>query len=147
MSLPARLADVLEVVNSSIDRAERIDFLISLAQRFPSLPKRPLPTPYDEAHRVPGCESEAFVWAFGDPRAVSLEYRIENPQGLSAMALAVLLKESLEGLSAEEIARVPDDLPLALFGAELSMGKAMGLTGIVRMTKHWAAHPEPAPAE
>jgi cysteine desulfuration protein SufE len=80
---------------------------------------------------VPGCESEVYV------AQVNGEIRIavDNPQGISAMALAVILQHSLTGASRAEIEAVPEDVVYQIFGKELSMGKSMGLTGMVRMVK------------
>lgn len=38
-----------------------------------------------------------------------------------------------------EVAKVEDDLPLEIFGHELSMGKTMGLNGMVAMVRLAAA--------
>lgn len=91
--------------------------------------------PYDESHRVRGCESEVFVWAFKEGNGVKLYYAVDNPQGVSAMALCAILDESLSGRSVDEIGQVPDEIVYEIFGRELSMGKSMGLMGIVQMTK------------
>ena len=47
------------------------------------------------------------------------------------MALAGLLEQGLEG----RVAEVPDELVYEVFGRELSMGKSMGLTNMVRMVR------------
>ena len=66
MALPTRLAETLELIES-LDRSERIDALIALADRFREVPERVARRPFDEAARVPGCESQAYV--FAEPRA------------------------------------------------------------------------------
>lgn len=133
-----RLEQFLADLAMFSDHAERIQVLISIGERFEPAPPDVAAKPYDESHRVPGCESEAFVWATGSPASVQLHYAVENPQGISAMALAVILKENLDGESAATIAGVSEDLVTTIFGRELSMGKSMGLTGMVRMTREWA---------
>lgn len=122
-----------------MDRQDRIETLIEVAESFEPASSSWVPTqPFPEANRVPGCESEAFVFASGTPDAVELEYAVLNPQGISAMAMAALLRQHLSGLSATEIAQVPDSIVFDLFGTELSMGKSMGLQGMVAATRSHA---------
>ena len=46
--------------------------------------------------------------------------------------MAVILRETLEDAPLAEIAALPADLPYRIFGRELSMGKNMGLLGMVQ---------------
>lgn len=132
-ALPAKLADLLATLDLLPDRADRIQLLIDVAERFRGVPEEVAARPYPEAHRVPGCESEAFVWAepLGDG-TFRYRFAVENPQGISAKALAVILEETLSGAPPEEVARVPPDLIYRIFGPELSMGKSMGLMGMIQ---------------
>jgi cysteine desulfuration protein SufE len=131
-ALPEKLADLLATLELVDDRNVRIQLLIDLADRFEAVPESVAARPYPESHRVPGCESEAFVWAEPRPDG-TFRYRfaVENPQGISAKALAAILDDTLSGVPPEEVARVPADLIYRIFGAELSMGKSMGLMGMV----------------
>ena len=54
------------------------------------------------------------------------------------MAMSVILDETLSGAPLEEVTEVPSDVPYRFFGRELSMGKTMGLMGIVGMVKSFA---------
>jgi cysteine desulfuration protein SufE len=65
-------------------------------------------------------------------------FAVENPQGISAMATSVILHESLSGAPPEQILRVPKDAIYTIFGNELSMGKSMGLMGILAMVQNYA---------
>ena len=135
-SLPPKLERLLESFALLPGRAERIQLLIDLAGRFQGVPEELAERPYPEEHRVPGCESEVYLWA--EPLAdgtLKLRFAVENPQGISAKAMAVILDETLSGAPLEAVARVPRDLPYRLFGQELSMGKSMGLTGMVTMVQ------------
>lgn len=118
------------------DRADRIQMLIDIADRFRKIPAEIAVPPYDESRRVPGCESEAFVWAVprGDG-AYEYEFDVLNPQGVSAKAMAAILKDTLSGEKPEIVAKLPEEVVYQIFGNELSMGKTMGLTGMVRMVK------------
>jgi cysteine desulfuration protein SufE len=59
--------------------------------------------------------------------------------------MAVILDESLSGAPLQEVASVSEDLVYEVFGRELSMGKSMGLMGMVSMAaaaarRHQAAN-------
>lgn len=137
-ALPARLAETLDLVGS-LERAERVDALISLADRFRDVPERIARRPFDESARVPGCESQAFVFADERPDGtLDFHFAVENPQGLSAKAFAVVLAESLSGEPLELVAAVPAAVVERLFGRELSMGKNLGLTGMLQFVQREA---------
>lgn len=119
------------------DRADRIDALVAIGQRYDKASAADVPRTAER--RVPGCESEVYIDA--QPQGQGLKYRfaVDNPQGISAMALAELLDEGLSGEPLQTVIQVPDDLVYEVFGRELSMGKSLGLTGMLRMVKQEAA--------
>jgi cysteine desulfuration protein SufE len=136
---PPKLADTLDTLDFLEDRSERIQLLIDIGSRFADVPPRIATRPFDESHRVPGCESEAFVWA--EPRpdgTLDFHFAVENPQGISARALATILGDTLSGAPIEQVATIEDDLVYRIFSRELSMGKSMGLTGMVAMVRRFA---------
>ena len=139
--IPARLDELLEDFSFISDRNERAAWLIDAADRFDEVrvPPEVAAPPYDEAHRVPACESDAFVWALPTEGGV-LDFRFDvlNPQGLSAMALAVILNDCCSGAPLQEVAAIPQDIVLKIFGREVSMGKGQGLMGLVTMVTHAA---------
>jgi cysteine desulfuration protein SufE len=135
MSLPDRLERLLAQLDR-LDRDNRIQTLIDTAERFRPVPPRVAVRPYLADHRVPGCESEAYVWA--EPNrdgSLTFHFAVENPQGISAMALAAILSESLSGVPPDEVMAVPVDIVYRIFGRELSMGKSLGLMGVVNMVR------------
>jgi cysteine desulfuration protein SufE len=69
---------------------------------------------------------------------LDFHFAVENPQGISAKALAVLLGDTLSGAPPEQVAAVPQDIVYQVFGSELSMGKSMGLMGMVSMVANLA---------
>ena len=138
---PPKLNELVEDFSLITDRNERAEYLIEIADRFPDVKVPPTiaTQPYPEDHRVPACESEAFVWALENPDG-TLKYYFDvlNPQGLSAMAMSVILDESCSGAPLEQVAAVQPDVVFSLFGKEVSMGKGQGLMGIVTMVQHEA---------
>lgn len=137
--IPERLAETLMVFDMLDDRAARIETLIGIAERFEPVPAEIASRPYPEENRIKECESQAYVWAVPQKDG-SLKYffAVENPQGISAMATCVILDEGLSGAPTEQVVAVPTDIVYSIFGKELSMGKSMGLTGIVNRCKSLA---------
>lgn len=143
--MPEKLADLLEMIGSVGDRTERIELLISLGEKFKGVPESVATRPYPEDRKVPACESEAYVFAVPRPDGtLDFHYAVENPQGISAMATAVILKDACSGAPLDRVAAISTDIVYTIFGNELSMGKSMGLTGMVRMTAHEAKTRLPA---
>ena len=139
-TMPKKLANLLATLEMMPDRADRIQLLIDIAKRFREVPPEVATRPFSDEHKVPACESEAFLWA--TPRedgSIQFHFAVENPQGISAKAMAVILDESLSGELPETIVQgLPGDLPHQIFGRELSMGKSMGLMGMVSMVQNSA---------
>ena len=139
-TVPPRLQQYLDTFSLLDDRGERIQLLIDIADRFHEVPETIAARPFGKEHQAPHCESEAYVWVVSaEDGSLDLHFAVENPQGISARAMAVILQESLAGERPETVAQIPVDLPHAFFGSELSMGKTMGLTGMVAMVKKEAA--------
>ena len=133
--LPARLASTLSLLEG-FERNDRIQVLVDIAGRFRPVSERIASRPYPAERRVPGCESEAYVWA--EPNAggtLTFHFAVENPQGISAMALAAILHDSVSGAPLEQVLAVPGDIIYRIFGSELSMGKSLGLMGMVNMIR------------
>ena len=138
VELPKALADVVADFHS-LDRGLRAEMLIEYADRFESVPATVATRPFPETARAPRCESEAFVFATDRPDgSVDLWFAVENPQGLSAKAWAVILRETLSGAPLEQVVRVPHDTIFAVFGRDVSMGKGQGLIGMLEVVQHEA---------
>ena len=152
-SLPSKLQSLLETFDSVTDAEERAMLLVSFADRFREVPPEIAVRPFPNSQRVEYCESEAYVWAIPlrDGR-IKLWFAIENPSGVSAKALSAILDETLSGSTPAEIASIATDIVGRIFRQNISMGKGMGLTGIVEkvrtLARRHVAEPsrEPAPA-
>ena len=119
------------------DRGERAEMLIEYADRFIEVPPAIATRPFPEDRRAPRCESDAFVWALDQPDGtLQFHFAVENPQGLSAKAWAVIMDETLSGRPLEEIAGVSGELIFQIFGRDLSMGKGQGLLGMLDVVQH-----------
>lgn len=136
--LPAPLADAIADFEF-VDRSLRAEMLIEYADRFRDVDPAVATRPFDERHRAPRCESDAFVFPV-DRADGMLDYHfaVENPQGLSAKAWAVVLAETCSGQPLEQVAAIPQDVIFRLFGRDLSMGKGQGLIGMLDLVQHAA---------
>ncbi len=135
--MPAKMARTRDRF-AGMDRTQRIQVLIDLGKKFKPIPESIAARPFPEERKVPGCESGAYVWAEDDADSIKFHFAVENPQGISAMATAVLIDRNLSGAPLEEIAAVPPDIIYEIFGNELSMGKNLGLTNMLAMCQHEA---------
>lgn len=135
-SLPTRLKELIELFNATTDPEERISLLIGYAERYKEVPPEVASRPFPASQRVEFCESEAYVWAVPQHEGrLKLYFAVENPSGVSAKALAAILDESLSGATPAEIASVPTDIIYQIFRQNISMGKGMGLMGIVEKVR------------
>lgn len=141
MAIPDTLQAVLDDIGSITDRSERAELLIETADRFSAVrvPPSIAQPPYDDVHKAPACESEAYVWAVDQPDGtLRLYFDVLNPQGLSAMAMSVILNETLSGQPLDQVAAISDEIVFTLFGREISMGKGAGLMGIIGLVRQEA---------
>jgi len=131
--LPPRLAELLDALEAFPDPAERGSVLVDYANRFEEVPPSVATRPFADEHKVPACESEAYVWAVDRPDGtLKLYFAVESPAGVSARALAAILDRTLSGLRPAEIAAVPPEIVERVFRRNISMGKGLGLMSMVR---------------
>ncbi len=139
MNAPPKLQKLLELFSSISDREIRGEMLIDYAKRFREVPERIATRPFPEQHRVQYCESEAYVWS--EPQAeggLKFYFAVENPQGISAKAMAAILDEALSGAPVEQVAQVSGEIAYQIFGRDLTMGKGMGLMSMVGVVQNEA---------
>jgi len=131
---PDKLQKVVDELSGITDENEKMEYLIGFAERFKEVPAEIEQKPYPPDVRVPFCESGASVFTrMNDDGTLKFYFSIDNPQGISAQAMATIFEETLEGLKPEEIVKIPVDVVYDIFGSSLSMGKNLGLTGILLM--------------
>ena len=129
---PAKLQEYLDDFSFITSREERLDYLIAIADEFQPVPAAIATQPYDEAHRVIGCESEAFVWALErTDGTLDFYFDVLNPQGLSAMAMSAILDQACSGAPLQQVAAINSEVVFTFFGRDISMGKGRGLTELV----------------
>ncbi len=128
---PAPLKELLEDF-AFVDRPERMELLIEFADEFEDVPEDVAARPFPEANHVTRCESQAYVFPRENPDGTLKYYfAVENPQGLSAKAWAVIMDRTLSGQPLEQVAAIDAEVIFKIFGKELSMGKGQGLMGML----------------
>jgi cysteine desulfuration protein SufE len=140
-ALGGRLAELVEPLEG-LERAERIEALLDLAGRFREVDPAIATRPFPEERRVPACESQAYVFATESPDGtLRFHFAVENPQGLSARAFAVMLDRAYSGAPLADVAggvTDPTSAVEAIFGRELSLGKQLGLSGMLQAVQREA---------
>lgn len=129
---PEKLQEYIDDFGFITSRDERADYLIQISDEFKRVPEDIASQPYDEANRVVGCESDAFVWAVDrEDGTLDFYFDVLNPQGLSAMAMSAILDQACSGAPLENVAAIDGEVIFTFFGRDVSMGKGRGLSGIV----------------
>jgi len=137
--LPKKLQQIVDDFQWINTRQERTEMLMYYADQFEEVPEAIATRPFAEEHHVTYCESDAYVWALlQEDGTMKFEYAVENPQGLSAMAMSAILKDTIDGLKPEEIADISCEIVYDIFGSDVSMGKGQGLMGIVKKVQNYA---------
>ncbi len=114
------------------DPSSRAELLIGLADKFVEVPPDVATRPFPKSHQVPQCESEVYVWSrLNADRTVKLDFAVENPSGISARALAVILDSIYSGQPAEDVLALDSGIVERVFRQNISMGKGLGLKSMV----------------
>ena len=147
MDVPKPLGEILETLESLPDPADRAQLLIGFADQFRDVPPDVATRPFAVEHQVPQCESEAYAWAvLQTDGTLSLHFAVESPVGISAKALAAILSQGLSGQTPEVIAQVSPDIVFRIFRQNISMGKGIGLMGMVQAVRALAKRAMTLPA-
>ena len=132
MTTKEKLDELQETLDMFADPADRADLLIGFADKFKEVPADIATRPWPKSHQVPQCESEAYVWVALQPdRTLKLHFAVENPSGISAKALAVILDKVYSGQPAEDVLTLDSDIVERVFRQNISMGKGLGLKSMV----------------
>lgn len=117
-----------------IERPDRMQLLVEYADRFDevTVPEEIATRPFPKENHVTRCESDAYVWAEDrDDGTQQYYFAVENPQGISARAWAVIMGETLSGEPLETVAATDPQVIFEVFGKDISMGKGQGLMGML----------------
>jgi len=105
-NIPQKLSEFLETLSMFSDESQRINLLISYVDKFKAVTEEIAQRPYSDENKVPFCESGAYVWVKKNTDGtLKFYFAVENPQGISAKALAVILDKTLSGEKPEALLR------------------------------------------
>ena len=134
--IPDSLREILDEIKKLPDQDARADYLIELAASFKEVDPKIASRPFPKSNQVPACESDAYVWVTKDHKGYpKFHFAVENPQGVSAKALAVIIDQGLSGVEPSLISQVSDEFVYEIFGSGLSMGKGLGLKSMIGKCK------------
>ena len=139
--LTEAMAEVVTDFNE-LPSSERLNLLLEFSTELPALPERYAEHP-DLLEPVPECQSPIFlivdVEGSGDDATVHLHFSAP-PEAPTTRGFAGILHEGLDGVSAQEILDVPNDLPGRLALSDLvSPLRLRGMAGMLARIKRQTA--------
>jgi cysteine desulfuration protein SufE len=128
--LPAPLAEVVEEFQA-LGQQDRLLLLLEFSESLPELPERFAEHP-ELLEPVPECQSPVFLAVeVGDGGRVHLFFSAPR-EAPTTRGFAGVLHAGLDGLAAEEVLAVPDDLSSRLgLDAAVSLLRLRGMTGML----------------
>jgi len=110
-TLPQALAGIVEDF-AALEEAQRLELLLEFSDALPELPARLADHP-ELLEQVAECQSPIFLALEVDPegeRAVHLFFSAP-PEAPTTRGFASVLHEGLDGVPAQAVLEVPDDMP------------------------------------
>ncbi|HET8615570.1 MAG TPA: SufE family protein [Actinomycetales bacterium] len=129
--LPDALAELVDDF-TSVDPPDRLQLLLELSDELPELPQRYVERS-EQMEQVHECQTPLFLAVeveAGDDHVVHLFFDAP-PEAPTTRGFAGILRSGLDGLPAEEVLAVPDDVPF-----KFGLGEAVSplrLRGMVAM--------------
>jgi cysteine desulfuration protein SufE len=132
--IPDALAEIVEDF-ASVGPSDRLQLLLDLSSELPALPE-PYATERDRMEPVPECQSPVFLAVeLDDDRRVHLFFDAP-PEAPTTRGFAGILREGLEGATADEVLAVPDDFYVRLGLAEaVSVLRLRGMAAMLARIK------------
>ncbi|MDO5740899.1 MAG: SufE family protein [Ornithinimicrobium sp.] len=134
--LPSGLAELAEDFHA-VTAQERLELLLELSNDLPSLPERYVGQ-LDKLERVDECQSALFLVVEVEDNAqhtVNLFFDAP-PEAPTTRGFAGILHVGLDGLSADEVLAVPEDMPFRFgLGEAVSPLRLRGMVGMLSRIK------------
>lgn len=109
--LPSRLQEIVEDFSYCQGR-EKLEYLLQFAQELPALPEW-LHHQRDSMDEVHECMTPVFIHAEKENGRLTYYFDIP-PESPTVRGYAAILQQGLEGATADEIERVPDEFYLQM---------------------------------
>lgn len=134
LDLPDSLRDIRDDF-LSLSQSQKLELLLEFSDNLPEVPDGMVAD--DEWERVEECQSPVFIHVDTDTDPPHI-YATAPREAPTTRGFASILVQGLNGLSAEEILRVPADYPLTLGLAEsVSLLRLRGMSGMLwRIKRH-----------
>jgi cysteine desulfuration protein SufE len=117
------------------DRQTRLETLLDYSKKLPPLPERYQAEKALGHNRVDECQTSVYLWVEIDQGRVHIHADVP-PEAPTVRGFVSLLARTLEGQTADEVARLPMDLLDRLGLSEtLGMTRTQGLTSILHRIK------------
>jgi cysteine desulfuration protein SufE len=135
--LPEQLAQIVQDF-AEVGRPERLQLLLDFSRELPALPDR-VRAEHDAMEPVAECQSPVFLLVEVEPAVPQgrVHLYFDAPaEAPTTRGFAGILHEGLDGLSAEEVLAVPDDVPDRLgLTAAVSPLRLAGMAGMLGRIK------------
>lgn len=105
-ALPARLQEIVDDFKFA-EGAEKLELLLEFSRKMPPLPEW-LHERRDAMEQVHECMTPVFVYAEAQDSALHYHFDVP-PESPTVRGYAELLREGVDGASAEDILRIPGD--------------------------------------
>ncbi len=132
-SAQAAIADIAELLDVFDDWMDRYQFIIELGRKLPAFP----PAWMDDAHRVPGCQSQ--VWMQAELQDGRLMLAGMSDAAIVSGLVALLLRVYSGRPPAEILATSPDFLTRLGLIAALSSNRGNGVASMAEAIRKAAA--------
>ena len=119
----------------SLSQSEKLELLLEFSENLPEVPEGMVAD--DEWERVEECQSPVFIHVDTDTNPPHI-YATAPREAPTTRGFASILVQGLQGLTSEEILRVPADFPHTLGLAEsVSLLRLRGMSGMLwRIKRH-----------
>lgn len=127
--LPPRLQEIVEDF-ALCEGEEKLELLLEFSDKMPPLPERLLAA-RDQMQPIPECMSPVFLQAELDDGRMQFYFDIP-PEAPTVRGYAEMLRESLNGLTPEEVVKIPEDFYMAMgIQKVLSPQRLNGITALL----------------
>lgn len=136
--LPPALAELVEEFEA-LGPGDRLQLLVDLGGELPDLPAH-VEARRGEMEAVPECQAPVFVLTELDAAGHVAVHVSAPAHAPTTRGFAAVVHEGLDGLAADQVLQVPDDLPDRLGLAEIvSPLRLRGMSGLLRRLKRQVA--------
>lgn len=128
-----RIVDSFRSIN---DEAERMMMLIEFASCYVDPPPTIAHRPYPEECKLSTNYAKIYFWAVPRPdERLEFYFAVEDKEGVSAKAFAVMLSRTLSGADLPKVAAVPSEVVDIIFGNGIEPEKRSALLAMLEAVR------------